>query len=128
MIIMGRPKGGKNRSWSKDEKLRIVMRHINEGIGQNSLAAEENISRSLLHKWIIQYLDGGEDALENKPKTGNKYAALWNSKSLSEEERLRLIIQKQEIEIENERLKKGYQVKGVGANKAFVTIRDVNTK
>ena len=50
---MGRPKGGKNRSWSKDEKLRIVMRHINEGIGQNSLAAEENISRSLLRKWII---------------------------------------------------------------------------
>ena len=123
---MGRPKGGKNRSWSKEEKTRIVLRHINEGIGQPTLAKEEGISISLLHKWIIQYLDGGTEALENRRKTGNKYAALWTSKSLSEEERLRLIIQKQEIEIQ--RLKKGYQVKGVGAKKEFVTINDVNSR
>ena len=64
--------------------------------------------------------------LETKHKPGNKYAALWTSKSLTEEERLRLIIQKQEIEIE--RLKKGYLTKGVGVNKEFVTIQDVSSK
>jgi len=31
-------------------------------------------------------------------------------------------------DIEIERLKKGYSVKGVGAQKEFVTIKDVNTK
>ena len=123
---MGRPKGGKNRSWSYEERLRIVKRYLEEGIGQVALAKEESISRGMLHKWITQYLDGGEDSLETKRKTGNKYAALWTSKSLTEEERLRLIIQKQEIEIE--RLKKGYLVKGVGVNKEFVTIQDVSSK
>ena len=32
------------------------------------------------------------------------------------------------LRIENERLKKGYLVKGVGANKEFVTISDANMK
>ena len=37
-----------------------------------------------------------------------------------------LEILKKDIEIA--RLKKGYQVKGVGANKEFVTLKDVNMK
>lgn len=123
---MGRPKGGKNKTWSKDEKLRIVRRYLDEGMGQNALAKEEGISRSMISKWILTYLNEGEDALENKKKTGNKFAALHASNSLSEVERLRLIVAKQEIEIE--RLKKGYSVKGVGANKEFVITKDANTK
>ena len=27
---MGRPKGGKNRNWSKEEKLRIVLRNLDD--------------------------------------------------------------------------------------------------
>lgn len=126
VIIVGRPKGGKNRTWSKEEKYRIVQRYLLEGVGPIVLIREENITRSMLYKWIEQYSTGGIDALENKTKTGNSFSALWTSKSLTEEERLKLIIQKQEIEIE--RLKKGYQVKGVGAKKEFVIINDANSK
>lgn len=39
---------------------------------------------------------------------------------------MKLIIAQQQITIE--RLKKGYQVKGVGLKKEFVTIKDVNMK
>ena len=124
--FMGRPKGGKNRSWSKEEKLRIVKRYFDEHIGRITLAKEENISSGMLWNWIQKYRLGGEDALENKKKTGNKYSAIYTSKSLSVEERQRLIIEKQQIEIE--RLKKGYIVKGVGAGKEFVTLKDLNTK
>ena len=123
---MARPKGGKNRSWSKEEKLRIVKRYFDEHIGRITLAKEENISSGMLWNWIQKYRLGGEDALENKKKTGNKYSAIYTSKSLSVEERQRLIIEKQQIEIE--RLKKGYIVKGVGAGKEFVTLKDLNTK
>ena len=52
--------------------------------------------------WVKRYLEEGEDALE--PKNGNPYAALHTSKTLSEVDRLRLIIAKQEVEIA--RLKK----------------------
>ena len=56
----------------------------------------------------------------------NDHAALHVSKNLSELERLRLMVAK--LEIENERLKKGYWVEGVGANKVFVTEPDKSTK
>ena len=124
--FMGRPKGGKNRSWSKEEKLRIVKRYFDEHIGRPTLAKEENISSGMLWNWIQTYRLEGEDGLKNKKKTGNKFSALHTSKSLSVEERQRLIIEKQQIEIE--RLKKGYIVKGVGAGKEFVTLKDLNTK
>ena len=102
--FMGRQKGGKNRSWSKEEKLRIVKRYFDEHIGRDTLAKEEKIASGMLWNWIQKYRLEGEDALENKKKTGNKFSALHTSKSLSVEERQRLIIEKQQIEIE--RLKK----------------------
>ena len=123
---MGRPKGGKNNKYSYEDKWRIVQRYFHEGYGIESLAQEENIPTSTLRGWIIKYLNHGEEGLiASKPK-GNQFAALHTSKSLSEEDRLRLIIAKQEIEIE--RLKKGYQVKGVGAEKVFVTSKGRNSK
>jgi len=123
---MGRPKGGKNRNWSKEEKLRIVRRYFDERIGQGTLAKEENISKGQLYNWIRKYAKGGPEAMKNRKKPGNPFAALSTSKSLTEEQRLKLIVEKQKIEIE--RLKKGYVVKGFGASKEFVTLRDLNTK
>ena len=122
--FMGRPKGGKNRKWTAEEKLRIVNRHLKDHISVNQVAREENISNGMLSSWISKYLDGGEAALAGK--SGNPYAALHTSKSLTEEERLRLIIAKQEVEIA--RLKKGYFVKGVGAKKEYVTGKERITK
>ena len=122
--FMGRPKGGKNRKWTAEEKLRIVNRHLKDHISINQVAREENISNGMLSSWISKYLDGGEAALAGK--SGNPYAALHTRKSLTEEERLRLIIAKQEVEIA--RLKKGYFVKGVGAKKEYVTGKERITK
>jgi transposase-like protein len=123
---MGRLKGGKNRKYSTAEKLRVVKRYFESGLGIVSLGKEENVPHSTLEKWINRYLEDGESGLINKKKVGNAFSALHTSKSLSEVERLRLTVAKQEIQIE--RLKKGYLVKGVGANKAFVILKDVNSK
>ena len=82
--------------------------------------------RSMICHWLRDYGQYGEAAFNPKGHPGNPFAAWHTSKTLTEHERLRLEIAK--LEIENERLKKGYQVKGVGANKAFVTTKDVNMK
>ncbi|AGF54232.1 transposase-like protein [Clostridium saccharoperbutylacetonicum] len=123
---IGIPKGGSNRKWDKEDKLRIVKRYLNEGIGRIALAKEENISGGMLYIWIQKYLDEGEQGLVNNKKKDNHYAAIHTSKTLSEVDRLRLIVAKQEVEIE--RLKKGYLVKGAGANKEFVITKDVSLK
>lgn len=123
---MGRTKGGNNKTWTQEEKLRIVKRYFEEGIGYTLLARDEGIARGMIWKWVKKYQEEGEKGLINKKKTGNQFSALHTSKSLSETERLKLLVAKQEIEIE--RLKKGYIVKGVGANKEFVITNAANSK
>lgn len=64
--------------------------------------------------------------LGGERRPGNPYAALATSKSLSELERLRLTVAQQEAEIA--RLKNGYQVRGGGVNKEYVTLSGVSIK
>ena len=122
--FMGRPKGGRNRKWTVEEKLRMINRHLENHESLQQVAIAEGVSSGLLSTWISKYLEGGEEALVNR--SGNPYAALVTAKSLSEEERLRLIVAKQEVEIA--RLKKGYFVKGVGAGKEYVIGKEKTTK
>lgn len=117
-------KGTPHRKFSKEEKLRIIKEHLEQHESLKSLAKKHNIGDTVIARWVREYLEQGEKALESH--NGNPYAALHTSKSLSEVERLRLIVVKQEVEIA--RLKKGYYVEGVGADKVFVTGKDSNTK
>ena len=121
---MGTRKGTKPRKWSKEEKLKLVLLHLNEKVSLMQIEKEYSVSNGLVSTWVKKYLNGGEEALVSR--NGNPYAALHTSKSLSEVERLRLIVAKQEIEIA--RLKKGYWVEGVGANKEYVTGNGKSTK
>lgn len=126
---MGRPKGTKNNMRSPEEKEQIVLRCINGDETIISVVRETGISKSVVRRWINAYLSEGIDGL--KPKTGkcgsgNPYAALHTKKNLTEIERLRLELAKKEVECE--RLKKGYSVKGVGRRKEYVTISKKNSK
>ena len=113
---MGSKKGVPHRKWTKEEKLEIVRLHLEEHMSTGEIEKRCGVNHSLVSAWTKKYLEEGADALE--PRKGNPYAALHTSKSLSEVERLRLIIAKQEVEIA--RLKKGYWVEGVGAKKEYV--------
>lgn len=128
MTKRGRPQGGKNRKWMKEEKCQIVQGYLNGNIGGNKYSENLGVPRGLFWKWVDAYRRYGEQGLEpvKHKSSGNHFAALHASKSLSEEERLRLLVAKQEIEIE--RLKKGYCVKGDGANKEFVITKGVSLK
>ena len=126
MYMTGRPKGGKNRKYTVDEKLSIVNMNLQEHKSVVQIHKETGIAISRISNWIHRYLENGLDGLENMKKTGNAYAALYTSKSLTKEERLEL--ENMKLKIENERLKKGYLVKGVGADKEYVTFLEKNMK
>ena len=121
---MGRPKGGKNRNYTPEYKLTIVKRHIERYEALNDIARDENLSDGMIANWCKAYRSNGIDGLKPKKK-GNPFNKLF-SKSLTKQERLELENLKLRIEIE--RLKKGYQIKGGGVNKEYVTLNDVNTK
>lgn len=117
-------KGTPHRKFSKEEKLKYIGLHLEEHIPIKQIEAEYGIQHSLVSAWVKRYLEDGEEALE--PHNGNPYAALHTSKSLSEVERLRLLVAKQEVEIA--RLKKGYWVEGAGVNREYVTGNGKTTK
>ena len=119
-------KGQTKRVWTPEQKSEIVHKHLDEHISVRTLEREYTTDRSMICRWVKEYIAEGESAFIPKGHPGNPFAALHTSKKLSELERLRLIVAK--LEIENERLKKGYWVEGVGANKVFVTGRDKNMK
>lgn len=124
---MARANGGKNKEWTNEERLKYVLMCEDEHIPVRELARKEGIPRGTLNGWLKRYRAGSVEALNpEKLHPGNHFAALHTSNSLSENERLTLLVEK--LQIENERLKKGYIVKGVGADKEFVTTKDLNSK
>ena len=125
--MTGRPKGGKNRKYTVEDKLSIVNMNLIEHMSAREIKKRTGISHSRIWAWINQYLDNGLEGLKTKSNSrGNKFSALHTSKSLSKEERLEL--ENMKLKIENERLKKGYLVKGVGAEKEYVTFLEKNMK
>ena len=121
---MGRPKGGKNRKYTYEFKIKAVETYLNEHRSFRSVAAELNIAETRVRAWVKLYNEGLLETGRKRP--GNPFSALHTSKSLSKEERLEL--ENLKLKIENERLKKGYLVKGGGVNKEYVTISDANTR
>ena len=117
-------KGIPHRKFSKEEKMKYIRLHLEDHLSVGQIEQEYGIGHALVSSWVKRYLLDGEDALE--PRNGNPYASLHRSKSLPEVERLRLLVAKQEVEIA--RLKKGYWVEGVGANKEYVTGSGKTTK
>ena len=114
---MARIRKEPNRYWSKEEKLKMIKEVLN-GKSTQEVARKNDISGGLLRNWIIKYNQNGEQALINKKKPGNpmaKYYATKKFKSREEE----LEYENMRLRIENERLKKGYLVKGDGSIVAF---------
>lgn len=124
-MIIGRPKGGKNRKYDYEFKLKVVNDYLNNHKSTWQVAKEYGIGQTRVFAWTKLFNEG---LLETGKahKRGNKFAVLYTSKSLSKEERLEL--ENLKLKIENERLKKGYIVKGGGVNKEYVSILDVNIK
>lgn len=119
-------KGQNKRIWTPEQKAEIVYKHLNDHISVSTLEKEYRADRSMICKWVKKYIAEGESSFVHKGHPGNPFAALHVSKNLSEIERLRLMVAK--LEVENERLKKGYLVKGVGAAREFVTGKEKNLK
>ena len=72
---------------SKEEKLALVLRNLS-GETARALERETGIYNAQIHKWTKQYLEGGEEALNNKRKPGNPLAKYHNKKELTPIEQL----------------------------------------
>lgn len=120
----------KNKKYSPEYKIKCVKEVLEDHKSQKEITRKYELKTDrTIRRWIRNYQEHGEAYFYEEHrgnKGGNPFAALHTSKSLSREERLEL--ENLKLRIENERLKKGYMVKGVGASKEFVTTLVANTK
>ena len=105
-------KGQKFKIYSKEEKVKIVKEMMKLKLSQPQASKKYGIHQSILGRWRKDFLEKGEEGLEPKKKPGNPMAKYSNKKNLSSIEKLEL--ENMKLRIENERLKKGYLVKGDG--------------
>ena len=98
---------------SKEDKLKIINKVLLNCKSTEEVAKEYDISGGMLRNWIIKYNQYGEDSLENKKKPGNPLMKYSAKKNLTDIEKLQY--ENMRLRIENERLKKGYLVKGDGS-------------
>ena len=114
---MGRPKGGTNKYWTAEEKYEVIKPIINFEKSSLQVTKETGINNGMLSAWVKKYNENGLDGLKNKRKPGNPMSSLMNRKNLTDIEKLEL--ENMKLRIENERLKKGYLVKGDGSIVVF---------
>ena len=118
-----------NNMRSVQEKEKIVKYYIS-GHSLSETRKKFNIKYdAIFYRWLKKYQDRGIDGLisktgKNSSKSNHKGLHLRKPKNKIEE--LELELMKKDIEIA--RLKKGYNVKGVGVEKEFVTTFNKNTK
>ena len=116
-----------------EEKEQIVLEYLQDkNPSGRKTAAKYDISYSSFCYWLRYYRESGIDGLKSQTgktkcsRKGNPYGGLQKKKAKTREEELEL--ENLRLKIEVARLKKGYQVKGVGSKKEYVTIKDLNTK
>ena len=118
--------GRKNHMRTPEEKEAIILEYLNGNVGHRVVAQTHGITPVLLRRWVSKYRENGIEGLRSKTGKNLKPNAGRYDRHPSEVDKLKKELLKKEIEIE--RLKKGYQVKGGGAQKEYVTIFDANTK
>ena len=123
---MARIRKEPNRYWSKEDKLKIINEVLINCKSTEEVAKEYDISGGMLRNWIIKYNQYGESSLENKKKPGNPLMKYSSKKNLTDIEKLQY--ENMNLRIENERLKKGYLVKGDGSVVVFKKQNKKNLK
>ena len=116
--IMGRSKGGTNKYWSAEEKYKVIKPILNYELTSGEVTRRTGISNGMLSVWVQKYKRNGMVGLENKRKPGNPLAKIYAKKKFKNREE-ELEYENIKLRIENERLKKGYLVKGDGSIVVF---------
>ena len=116
-MTKGRPKGGTNKYWTADEKYKVIKPIIEFEKSSSQVTKETGINNGMLSKWVKKYNENGIKGLENQKKPGNPLSKYSKKKNLTDIEKLQY--ENMKLRIENERLKKGYLVKGDGSVVVF---------
>lgn len=115
--------------FTKDERLDIGRRMYNKEISYRDAMELYNISETCAHKYMTDYKRSqGIPVMSHnvsKPSIPITSSDIESYMSMSKEELINELIKAKANEL---RAKKGYEVKGVGANKEFIPLNNKSLK
>ena len=112
---MEKKKGTVTNYYEKEYKEKIIKEALSYGI--QPMARKYQISAGMICNWIKNYQENGNKVIDNKYKRGNPLSKYQHKKELTDMEKLQY--ENMKLRIENERLKKGYLMKGDGSVVVF---------
>lgn len=119
--------------YSKDERIDIGRQVVTQELTRQEAMIKYNIGNTSMDRYIHLYKESA-GIPTNQPIASSKQSMSTNSSTLSDidtymaiskEELINKLIKAKANEF---RAKKGYEVKGVGASKEFVSLNNKNTK
>lgn len=106
-------KGQKFKQWTAEEKYKIIKPALEFEKSTWDITRETGLSNGMINSWIKKYREEGMNGLTSKKKPGNPLVKFSSKKNLTDMEKLQY--ENMKLRIENERLKKGYLMKGDGS-------------
>lgn len=97
-MSIGRPKGGKNKSYTFEFRLKVVKEFLS-GEALKDLEKKYEVNNSIISTWAKKYREKGEDGLRNTRKPRNPFVKYINKKQLTEIEKLEYEIAKKDHQI-----------------------------
>ena len=87
--MQGRPKGGKNKYYSKEEKLKYINQML-DGRSCWEIERADGINHSITNNWLKKYNEEGIKGLENKKKPGNPLTEIFTKKAVIRSRKIRI--------------------------------------
>ncbi len=94
----GRPKGGKNKSYTFEFRLNVVQEFLS-GEALRDLEKKYKVNNSLISTWTKKYRELGDNGLKNIRKPRNPFVMYTSKKELTEIEQLEYKIAKKDHEL-----------------------------
>ena len=114
--------------YTKEERLDIAKRVVEHELTYSTASEQYSVSMPTIYLWIKEYKKMNNIVIDGRNGSSSSLSREKDMEALSSMSKEQLIDEVIKARIGEERAKKGYEVKGGGQNKEYVSLRNKNTK
>ena len=114
--------------YTKEEKLDIARRVVQHELTYSSAAEQYSVSMPTIYLWIKEYKRVNNIVIDGRSDFSPNFSREKDMETLNSMSKEQLIDEVIRARIGEERAKKGYEVKGGGQSKEYVSLYNKNTK
>ena len=114
--------------YTKEERLDIAKKVVEHELTYSTASEQYSVSMPTIYLWIKEYKKMNNIVIDGRSGSSSSLSREKDMEALSSMSKDQLIDEVIKARIGEERAKKGYEVKGGGQNKEYVSLRNKNTK